>query len=200
MKTCNIFHDKLNVLDLGCQHMSCTNVNAKKKDYKPCTSDPGTDLKYNYSQLYYHKKPQFIVTTPPMVCPFGINNYGNNFKICLQFTNYASDPVMKQFLDFIQECEYKQMELLGLTEDDQDLFISQIKYDSKGKYDPNLELKIPFSYNRFQCDIYSDDFQDISIMNISKFCKIQCDIYLDKIWKYNGTYISKWKAKMIHMI
>ena len=37
-------------------------------------------------------------------------------------------------------------------------------------------------------------------MNISKFCKVQCDIYLDKIWKYNDNYISKWKVKMIHFI
>ena len=31
MKTCNIFHDNLNIQDLVCQHMSCKNVNAKKK-------------------------------------------------------------------------------------------------------------------------------------------------------------------------
>ena len=35
MKTCNIYHDKLNVQDLVCQHMSCTNVNAKKKRAMP---------------------------------------------------------------------------------------------------------------------------------------------------------------------
>ena len=55
---------------------------------------------------------------------------------------------MNSFFQFIQECEYKQMELLGLDEDDSDLFISQIRQDKSGKYDPNLEVKIPFSYNR----------------------------------------------------
>lgn len=200
MNTKNIHHDKLNIKDITCQHMSCLNVNAKKKEYEPCVSDPKSDLKFSYSQLYYKKKPLFLVTTPPMICPFGVNNHGSNFKICLQFTNYMSDPTMKHFYDFIQNCEYKQMELLGLDESDQDLFISQIKHDKNDRYDPNLEVKIPFNYNRFQCDIYSDSFSEINIMNISKFSKLQCDIYLDKIWKYNDTYISKWKVKMIHLL
>ena len=200
MQICNLHHDKLTVDKLGCHHMSCKNVNAKKKEYEKCMSSPKTDLRFGYSQLFYNKKPQFLVTTPVMICPFGINSYGTNFKICLQFVNYMEDPVMKSFYDFIQRCEYKQMELIGLEEDESDLFLSQIKHDKHGKYDPNLEVKVPFQYNRFQCDIYSDNFSAVSIMNISKFCKIQCDIYLDKIWKYNENYVSKWKAKMIHLL
>lgn len=200
MNTCNIYHDRLNIQDLVCQHMSCKNVNAKKKEYEKCSTNPKEDLKFGYSQLYYKKRPQFIVTTPPMVCPFGVNNQGSNFKICLQFTNYMDDPNMKSFYDFIQQSEYKQMELLGLDEEGQDSFISQIKHDKKERYDPNLEVKIPFNYNRLQCDIYSDSFSDVNIMNINKFAKVQCDIYLDKIWKYNENFISKWKVKMIHLL
>ena len=33
-------------------------------------------------------------------------------------------------------------EFLGLSEDDSDLFISQIKYDKQERYDPNLSVKI----------------------------------------------------------
>ena len=200
MKTKNTFHDKLDCQSLVCQHMSCKNVNAKKKEFIPCETDPTTDLKFIYSQLIYGKLNNFLVTTPPMLCPFGVSNQGSNFKMSLQFTNYKSDPVMNSFLQFIQECEYKQMELLGLSEEDSDLFVTQIRQDKSGKYDPNLEVKLPFSYNRFQCDIYSDTYDGIGIMNISKFSKLQCDIYLDKIWKYNDTYISKWKVKMIHLL
>ena len=200
MKTCNSFHDSLKIQELGCQHNSCTNVNAKKKEFVKCLTDPKTDLKFSYSQLFYRKKPQFVVTTPIMVCPFGISSQGPNFNMCLQFTNYTSDSDMNKFYKFVQQCEYKQMELLGLEEGEEDLFISQIKHDKKGRYDPNLQVKVPFSYNKFQCDIYSDDYAGVGIMNISKFCKLQCDIYLDKIWRYNDQYVSKWKAKMIHLI
>lgn len=200
MQTCNFFHENLTIQELDCQHMSCKNVNAKKKEYEKCQSCPKDDLKYGYSQLYYKKKPHFIVTTPEMICPFGISNLGSTFQMCLQFTNYASDPTMKRFYEFIQECEYKQMQLIGLEEGEEDLFVSQIKHDKKGKYDPNLQVKLPFSYNKFQCDIYADNYDAVSIMNISKFSKMQCDIYLDKIWKYNDNYVSKWKVHMVHLL
>ena len=200
MKLLNISHDTIKLEKLGLHHMSCKNVNSKKKEYETCKSDPLTDLKYMYSQLAYMSHPKLIVTTPIMVCPFGINKQGTNFKMCLQFTNYSSDNSMNSFHEFIQECEFNQMKHLGLTEDTSDLFLSQNRYDKRGKYDPNLEVKIPFSYNKFQCDIFSDDYEGVGIMNISKFCKVQCDIYLDKIWKYNDNYVSKWKVKMIHLL
>ena len=107
METCNIFHDVLDLESLESQHMSCTNVNAKKKEYVHCVTDPKTDLKFCYTQLYYCKKPQFIVTTPPMICPFGINSQNNNFKSVFNL-NYKSDNVMNSFYDFIQTW-YKQI-------------------------------------------------------------------------------------------
>ena len=27
--------------------------------------------------------------------------------------------------------------------------------------------------------------------------KLKCDIYIDKIWKFNGKYVCKWKVKNI---
>lgn len=199
MKLANIDHSIIDLMKIGCNHISCTNVNAKKKNYIPCQTGPLNDLKYCYSDLYFNNK-SIVVTTPVMICPFGISNQGNNFNICLQFTNYTEDSEMNSFFDFIQTLEYKQMVLLGLSETDSESFISQIKYDKKGKYDPNLQVKIPFTYNRFNTDIFSDNYDSIGIMNISKFCKLKCDIYLDKIWKYNDKYISKWKARVIQVI
>ena len=192
-------HDKLNTSKLVCQHMACTNVNAKKKDYEKCL-DCQNDLKYEYSQLYYLKNPSILVTTPVMVCPFGISVNNNNFSMCLQFSNYVEDPTMKSFYEFIQGIEYRQMELLGLREDEEDRFISQIKHHKEGKYDPNLQVKLPFSYNRFNTDVYNDDGPVVNIMHIPRFAKMECDIYLDKIWKFNDRFTSKWKVKTIHLV
>jgi len=196
---CNLTHDKLNISKLSCQHMACTNVNAKKKDYKKC-DNCHNDPKYEYSQLYYYKKPSLLITTPVMLCPFGINVTNNNFSMCLQFTNYMEDPLMKSFYDFIQTTEYRQMELLGLGEDDEDDFISQIKYDKQGKYDPNLHMKLPFAYNKFNIEVFNEAGPFTNIMHIPRFAKMRCDIYLDKVWKFNDKFISKWKVKKINLV
>ena len=61
--------------------------------------------------------------------------------------------------EFIQNLEYYQMSMLGLNKDECDNFVSQIKHDKKKIYDPNLLVKIPFSYNKFNTDIYSDKYR-----------------------------------------
>ena len=56
----------------------------------------------------------------------------------------------------MENIQFYCMTRIGLDETDADNFISQIKQDKKKKYDPNLSVKIPFHYNRFQTDIFSD--------------------------------------------
>ena len=58
--------------------MACDNVNSKNKKYHKC-NDCRNDLKYEYSQLYFLMNPFLLVTTPVMVCPFGICSINNNF-------------------------------------------------------------------------------------------------------------------------
>ena len=133
-----------------------------------------------------------------MVCPFGFNK--NTHNLSLQFTNYKSDSEMKSFFEFIQNLEFLQMKILGMDEDDIDNFVSQIKYDKLKKYDPNLLVKIPFNYNKFETDIYSESYSGASIMNINRFSKLRCEIYLDKLWKTGDVYVSKWKTNIINIV
>ena len=100
MQTCNFTHDELKIQDLGCQHMSCKNVNAKKKEYEKCLLSPKTDLKFGYSQLFYHRKPQFMVTTPVMVCPFGISRE----KFCSTFSFSYLKQILSIRTEFVKPC------------------------------------------------------------------------------------------------
>ena len=144
--------------------------------------------------------PMIYITTPPMKCLFGIQKTGNQFQMSLQFTDYDEDNIMKSFYEWIQEFEFSCMKLLGLGVEDGDLYISQIKYDKNGKYDPNLSVKLPFSYNRFDTDIYTENSNTMNLLSIPNFTMVQCDIYMDKLWKMNEKFYSKWKCKVIHIL
>ena len=122
------------------------------------------------------------------------NRISHQPNINLQFTNHKTDKIMNSFLEFIRNIEFQQMQMIGLDEDNSDLYLSQIRYPKK--YDPNLVIKLPFNYNKYNVDIYNDQFP-ISIFNISKFNKMTCDIYIDKMWKFNERYVCKWKVKKI---
>ena len=174
----------------------CKDCSQKKKEYEVCKDkdcEPKGIQNLGYIEISLGKYP-IILTTPIMVCPFGFNK-GTNI-LTLQFTNFKTDPEMNSFLKFIKELELQQMQYIGLDEDESDLYLSQIKVDDKMRYDPNFLLKVPFKNNGYDVSIRSKG-SSISVTNIYKWTKLKCDIYIDKIWRFNGKYVCKWKVKNI---
>lgn len=194
----NIDHGKYVLDKINYKNFKCKNPNIKKREYIEDGEKKNVidNEKIIYIQLYYGKITTLYVTTPKMFCPFGLNRNTNIMN--LQFTNYKTDPNMNSFFEFIRTLEYNNMNYIGLTEDNSELYKSQIQYSKDNKYDPTLITKLPFSYNKYDVDIYHNDYP-ITINNIQKFSNMICDIFIDKIWVYNDTYICKWKVKNIYV-
>ena len=192
----NIDHGKYKLEDINYISYICTDV--KKKKYKQDNTIPKDNDRLSHIDIFYGYNTILELTTPEMIIPFGIDK-GNGFQMKLQYTNYKSDPNMKSFYDFISNLEFQQMQYIGLDEDEIDLYNSQIYQDKQNKYDPLLTVKIPFIKNKFNVDIYHDEYT-LNVLNINKFSKVKCDIYIDKIWKYNEKYICKWKVKKIYVL
>jgi len=176
----------------------CKDCRVKKKEYeiaKYLDEDiiPKQILNYGYVDLFAGRL-RLKVKTPIMVCPFGFNKQTN--QLYLQFSNLKTDAYMMGFYEFIQGIEMQHMEYLGLSETEVDEYISQIKYDKQGKYDPNLVVKVPFSSNKYNVDVRNKE-KYCSVSQLFNFSKLQCDIYIDKIWKYNGKFVCKWKVDKI---
>ena len=196
----NITHDLYKVDQIKYTKYLIKDCSAKKKDYiiDKSKEDAVNIKNIGYVSLYYNQNPLIYVTTPVMVCLFGLDK--RTKQMSLQFTNLESDSEMKSFFDFIENIEVNNMKNLGIDEDNYDKYINQIRYDKDRKYDPNLSVKVPFVNNRYDIDIYSDDYSLINIENICNFTKMKCDIYIDKIWKWNDVFTCKWKAKVIHLV
>ena len=179
----------------------CKDCSVKKKEYellKQRTKDiiPKQLSNYGYLDVFIGRS-RLKVKTPVMVCPFGFNKQTN--QIYLQFSNLKTDTSMMGFYDFIQDIEMQQMEYLGLSETEADEYISQIKNDKHGRYDPNLVVKVPFNSNKYHVDIKNKE-KHCSVSQLFNFSKLQCDIYIDKIWKYNGKFVCKWKVDKIFIL
>ena len=198
----NITHDLYKVDQIKYTKYLIKDCSVKKKDIEYVldkSKEDAVDIKnIGYVSLYYNQNPLIYVTTPVMVCLFGLDK--RTKQMSLQFTNLESDNEMKSFFDFIENIEVNNMKSLGIDEDNYDKYINQIRYDKQRKYDPNLSVKVPFVNNRYDMDIYSDDYSLINIENICNFTKMRCDIYIDKIWKWNDVFTCKWKVKVIHLV
>ena len=198
----NITHDLYKVDQIKYTKYLIKDCSVKKKDIEYVldkSKEDAVNIKnIGYVSLYYNQNPLIYVTTPVMVCLFGLDK--RTKQMSLQFTNLESDSEMKSFFDFIENVEVNNMKHLGIDEDNYDKYINQIRYDKQNKYDPNLSVKVPFVNNRYDMDIYSDDYDLINIENICNFTKMRCDIYIDKIWKWNDVFTCKWKVKVIHLV
>ena len=196
----NISYDLYNIENIKYSKYLIKDCSAKKKEFVLDKSKvPAINIKnIGYISLYYNQNPLIYITTPVMVCLFGLSNIDT---ISLQFTNLKTDKEMESFFNFIKNIELNNMINLGITdEEDADKYNSQIRYDKDGKYDPNLIVKVPFVKNCYDVDIYSDDYDTCNIKNLNNFTKMKCDIYIDKIWKFNEQFICKWKAKVIYLV
>ena len=202
MKLKYLTHDKVDPAKISYSPYLCEDMSVKQseKKYKKCKKCIKNDPKFGYIQLNYLNNPQVVVTTPKMKCLFGIQGNNGNFNMSLQFTNLKEDKDMKAFYGFIQRVEFEIMKNIGLDVEDADRYISQIKYDKKEIYEPNLSVKVPFNYNKFQTDIYSNNYSAVNLFQIQNFTNIQCDLYLDKVWRINGKFYAKWKCSTIHLL
>ena len=198
----NITHDLYKVDQIKYTKYLIKDCSVKKKDIEYIldkSKEDAVNIKnIGYVSLYYNQNPLIYVTTPVMVCLFGLDK--RTKQMSLQFTNLESNSEMKSFFDFIENIEVNNMKNLGIDEDNYDKYINQIRYDKDRKYDPNLSVKVPFVNNRYDIDIYSDEYSLINIENICNFTKMKCDIYIDKIWKWNDVFTCKWKVKVIHLV
>ena len=195
----NVSHDLYKVIDIKYTKYLIKDCTAKKKEFVPDKSDEDAiNIKnIGYIGLYYKGNPIVYVTTPVMVCLFGMKNQ----IMSLQFSNYTTDDEMGSFFNFIKNIELNNMINLGITDEkDTGKYTSQIRYDKEGKYDPNLSVKVPFVKNCYDVNIYSDEYDTCNIRNLNNFTKMKCDIYIDKMWKYNEQFICKWKAKVIYLV
>ena len=195
----NVSHDLYKIEDIKYSKYLIKDCTAKKKEFVPDKSDEDAiNIKnIGYIGLYYKGNPIVYVTTPVMVCLFGMKNQ----IMSLQFSNYTTDDEMGSFFNFIKNIELNNMINLGITDEkDTGKYTSQIRYDKEGKYDPNLSVKVPFVKNCYDVNIYSDEYDTCNIRNFFNFSKMKCDIYIDKIWKYNEQFICKWKAKVIYLV
>ena len=194
-----VHHDLYKVSDIKYSKYIFKDCTAKNKEFVQDKSKEDAIKIKNiaYVGLYYNQNPIIYVTTPVMVCLFGMNNK----QMSLQFTDVKTDSSMKAFFTFIKNVEINNMINLGITdESDSDKYSTQIRYDKDNKYDPNLLVKIPFKNNCYEVDVFSDEYDSCNLYNINNFTKMQCDIYIDKIWKYNEVFYCKWKARKIYLV
>tara|TARA_Y100000589_G_C26868527_1_gene512947 strand:+ start:154 stop:678 length:525 start_codon:yes stop_codon:yes gene_type:complete len=160
--------------------MDSIDINLTKISYHKSQKLPCSDIKYNN-----HK---FIVKTPIMTIPFGLEKQYNDYILKLQFNGVKSntDSKMVDFYNVICNIEKNHIEYLQNSDE----YISQIK--RMDDFDDLLIVKIKKKYNKIITNFKNNEDENISIFDLKKKMKVQCILELNQIWKTNtNKYVSK---------
>ena len=108
--------------------------------------------------------------------------------------------MIKTFSYSDENNEFLDMEQNNYFFEGEDCKVLYFSADKNEIYEPNLLVKLPFQYNKFLIDLYSDFSSIVNIFTIKKFQRMECDLYVDRVWRMNDKFYMKWKCKIIHMI
>ena len=140
-------------------------------------------IKYKHN----NNKLDFIIQTPRLYIPFGINTYRDKNYISLSFRNYEYDREIKTFLKTIKQLSNHIEEYIKYKWGHRYHFDNNIKENDNG-FPPLLKITIPENVN-----IFDDNRNTLVLDNITP--KIECNgiIYLSHIWKNNKRFGLTWK-------
>ena len=132
----------------------------------------GNDLE-NIIFIKYNDAP-FIIETPYMRCPFGIEKEYTNYILKLEFSDIKNNPAMNKFYNLIKHIEDINKDKLVSLYGDKYEYKSEIR--QTGKYQPQLICKIPNRFNKLEVDVYDIDNNHITTSDIKANSWVKCFI------------------------
>lgn len=136
----------------------------------------------NKIRIYGKDKGPIYMETPILRCPFGLEKSYDNYLIKLQ--------INEDCCKFVEDIEKKMSDYLELDE-------IKTQIQKSKNYLPLLICKLPYRYNKFECNVTNIEGNYINPYKIEKNTKMKCVLYLDNIWKYNDNFYYRWKVKDI---
>jgi hypothetical protein len=168
--------------------------------------------------MSFNKSP-IVLQTPEMVAPYGVSNWNDNkHTLDLSFKGKETRENLNTFFEkmvaldkkLVQDGLQNSMTWLKKTYKTVDaveaLYTPMVKYakdkntgEVTDKYPPTFKLKIPFSNNAFQCQVYDTKRQAIDIKQLIdtgafKGAKVTAIIQCLGIWVAGGKFGCSWKV------
>ena len=191
-----------------------TNFDASNITYsEPRILDNGGKVIY----MNYNRK-KFIMQTPEMDIPFGVNRWNNEgkaldkYSLEMSFKDKDSRPVLKAFFDGMQAIDKKLMtdgfkncqswfkSSIKSMDVVEELYTQLVKYpkDGKGavvsKYPPTFKVSVPHNGESFQCDAYDNHKNLVNLADIeTKGGRASAIIQCVGIWVAGKKFGCSWK-------
>lgn len=147
---------------------------------------------YTINKISKGKLSKYTFKSPLMYLPFGIEEYKNKFIVNGEFTNYLKNPLMKDFLLFIEDIDtfFEELETIK-CKDGSVLDLKEKTYSPlirrRGKFAPQLRTHIKKNKNKIITECKKGE-NAISLFDIEKKSYAFLEIEISSLWCYSDNY------------
>ena len=192
------------------------NFNNKNVSFSEVKNQPlsnGSNRKFAWIN---YNRSKFVVQTPQMRTPFGLNenensdggvNYSVNLTFddseeCKQFHKLLSEvseavkkQAMKDSLAWFKKKSLTEEQINMLYKDHIKRYVNKETGEEDGKFPDTVKFKLPYYNEAFQCKAYDHNKEPVEIKeSISKGCKIKALIQCTGVYFINGNCGVSWKV------
>lgn len=167
--------------------------------------------------MNYNRK-KFIIQTPEMDIPFGLNKWNNEgkgvdkYSLEMSFKDKESRPILQSFFDGMKAIDKKLVEdgfkncqswfksSIKSVDVVEELYTPIVKYSKDGngaivtKYAPTFKISVPYNGETFMCDVYDNNKNLIQLQDIeTKGGRASAIIQCVGIWVAGKKFGCSWK-------
>lgn len=169
----------------------------------------------------YHNNKKIVFNTPPMLIPFGIEEYNDKMIMNLEFINYEKG-MMKRFYDDIVKLDNYFKKINTIENHENIIKLENKEYKSmvkiRNNFPPHLRVHLKKNKNMIITKFYSNEKEHrkyetinkqghnnyygkpLSYMDIKKGDKCIAEIELTSIWNHEKSYGLLFSVKKIIII
>lgn len=169
--------------------MDYNKINLSKIKFDVVQEPPHISIKYD--------NKDFVISTPVMSVPFGIDEAYDRYYMKLQFENKNDYGDVQFFYDIMKGIETSiknyASEIFG------EQFEVSSEFNHRTGHDPTINTKLVSYKTRIKTKIYSKQGSLMNYWQIEPNTNVKCKLSLNGIWPKNNKFYYKWNVEEIRI-
>lgn len=141
---------------------------------------------------------KFVINTPEMTVPFGIDSVYGKYYFKLQFDDYKENIEMDGFFNTLMLVE-QHMEIFIEDHIEGDNVLN-CEFNFKDKFEPSINVKLASYGKKIQTKIVSSSGSELNYWDVKKGSKVKCKMELSDIWKIKDKFYYKWNVLQLNIV
>ena len=170
--------------------MDYNKINLAKLKFEIVQEPPHISIKYD--------NKDFVINSPKMLIPFGIDEVYNKYYTKLQFENYETNEDVSYFMDTLNSVEELIKNYANEIFGEQ--FEVSSEFNHKEGHEPTINTKLISYRGKPKTKIYNNSGSVMNYWQIEPNTNVKCKMSLNGVWPRDNKFYYKWNLEEIKVL